>query len=753
MRELFKLTLLGPNRRSDRTVIEHCLELADEELQALENAREKLPGRIRRGLQAVGALFEDALFPASGMPGAPAGALAWSYAATALALQRSTGHDVLWHMLPRCENPARAWAVFEHEVAEVGEYAGELALVLLGREVPGLAWQSGNVDPGRPFEELYAKFSAFARDRVLPGDTKAIAEAAARLRIPCTKLEREPYRGLDGDFRIRRNSMLMFGHCRHQRIVDGTLCINQARQLLPLTENPAALMGRLADMPFERAQPGATDGERHMLVVANHAVVACVPEAPVHPATQTLAAQISRRLGAGLVSVTVESRDMSRPLGQAGGAVVAVDPAPRLDEFLAVDSPQMRAAAEGFVRWLFPDGSPARIPVIAVTGTNGKTTTSRMIAHITRDAGRNTALRCSDGSYFNGEPLDLGEPGAVDPFYVPFESRETEVAVQETHFGRIVRLGFPYLESSVAVCTNVTTDHIGRLGVETVEQMAEVKRAVLERARDGVVLNADDPHCRAMLPHLHARKTCLVSTQSSVDELRSLITGSCCLCVPETIAGREWLVLHDGEARPVAPLDEIPATFDGAAVCNVYNAMQAVCACHVLGVDTPSMARALGTFRMAMDMALGRFNIYDGHPFTVVLDFAHNADGIHRIGEFLDAQDVEGRKLMLIAASGERGEIDIREKGRAAAEVFDHFVVRSYPDPRGREREEIVDYMSRFLREAGVPEEAITGVPDPDEGTRAILRMARPGDWLVMTWGNGEAERMWAAITDFESEI
>jgi UDP-N-acetylmuramyl tripeptide synthase len=753
MRELFKLALIGPNRRSDRTVIEQLFELEEDEITALSTSLGELHQAIRSHLRMLGSAIDETFFPAHAIPGEPANAFAWMYAVTAISLQRSAGHDVSLIVVPERDNPAQSHAVFEHEEVEVGGYAGELALCVLTELCPDLDWRPEVLDPAMPLKELHTGFMKFAIPKVLPAATQAIVNATARLDVPCIKLERAPYGGVQGGFRIRQNSMLMLGHGRYRHLVDGTLCIDKSQSLLPIVKNPHALRGRVSGLLSDSARQADPAWGQHTLFVADHRPIGTAPAAEPHPSIFNTAVQASRLLGAGLLSMTVQTPDISQRLEDAGGIVTNVNPAPQLDDLLPRGSAILGAVAEAFVRWMFPEGSTSRIPVVAVTGTNGKTTTSRMIGHIMQTAGNNTALRCSDGSYFNGREIDLSDAPEVDPYFMQFESPKVDVAVQESHFGMILRTGFPYLKSSVAVCTNVTTDHIGRLGVETVEQMAEVKRAVLERAGDAVVLNADDEHCRAMIPHLGAGKICLVTTVASASDLRDLAEGELCLCVLEEIDGRGWIVLHDDGRKPFVAVDEIPATFGGTAICNVYNAMQAIAACHVLGVDFENMRRALGTFRMEMDMAMGRFNIYDGHPFTVVLDFAHNADGIRRIGEFLDEQGVQGRKIMLIAAAGERSDIDIREKGRAAAEYFDHFVVRSYPDPRGRGREEIVGYMSGFLMDAGVSESAITGVPDPDEGTRAILEMAREGDWLVMNWGNGEAERMWEAITSFRPEL
>ncbi|NNM01142.1 MAG: hypothetical protein HKO62_10360, partial [Gammaproteobacteria bacterium] len=363
-----------------------------------------------------------------------------------------------------------------------------------------------------------------------------------------------------------------------------------------------------------------------------------------------------------------------------------------------------------------------------------------------------TSLKCSDGLYIDNELLTFDGPNRPDVYYLPFERPDVDAVVQEMHFGRIARQGFPWLFCDVGICTNVTTDHIGRLGADDLDGMAGFKRAVVERARTAAVLNFDDQRCRAMIPHLSAKQAWLISDSRSIDELRAETGNDHAYVVTETVDGKEAIVVYAQTRQVLMALEDIPATFDGTARFNVRNAMQAACAGLALGVEAAAIREALGSFRTDMDMGLGRMNIFNGHPFTVILDFAHNADGIRQVGEFLDRQDIKGRKIMLMAAAGERQEVDIREKGRAAVEYFDHFVVRSYQDKRGRERSESVEYMARFILEAGADESQLTRVPDPDEGILETLRIARPGDWLVMNWGNGEAQHMWNMITSFDPE-
>ncbi len=753
MHELFKLTMVGPNRRSDQTVIEQLFELSPDELTAFKEEPEILRGKVFEAVSSVQPDVREAWFPVVDAPRNTAEIFAWLYCGTAVLLQKSTGHDVLeFAVLPR-ESEQQAHGYFEHEVVEVGEAAGELALSLLKSTLGAPNWQQADQYQGKEFKELYATFAGFTSPKVLPADTRAIVDAARRLEIPCIKLDRHPYRGTSGDFRIRPNSMLMLGQCRHLHLVDGTMCVDRSSTVVPIRSDQGAIFKRVADLlpPAVHLDPG--DGETCAnvdIVVSNHRVVVTVPERMLHESTRDIAIEVSRRLEVGLLLMKISTSDPSRPLDEANGAVVNIDPAPRLDEVLAPDSLGMMAAAEGFVRWVIPAGTESRIPVVAVTGTNGKTTTSRMIDRIMQTAGYRTSLLCSDGFYIDNRKLESAEVGESDPWFRPFELSEVELAVQETHFGRILRGGFSYMKSDVAICTNVTVDHIGRLGIETLEQLAEVKLSVMQRAADTAVLNFDDQHCRDMIPQLAARRICLVSTRKGADELEEFATEQDMKCVLENVDGSDWIVLYDQGRHPVIEVDKIPATYNGTARFNVYNAMYATVGSHTLGAGADSIRATLLGFAMSVENAPGRLNIFDGHPFKVIMDYAHNEDGYREIGEFVASQDIRGRKILLIASTINRQDAALLENCRVAAKYFDHLVIRCYPDTPVSDWQEETDRMEKCALKVDIDESQITAIANPDDGVQTILSMGREGDCLVMTWGHKEAEKMWDAITSFQ---
>jgi cyanophycin synthetase len=207
---------------------------------------------------------------------------------------------------------------------------------------------------------------------------------------------------------------------------------------------------------------------------------------------------------------------------------------------------------------------------------------------------------------------------------------------------------------NVSVCLNVTEDHLGEYGIETVDQMAELKRSVLESARDGAVLFADDERCIGMLPFLVTPRICLVSMQSGVKELAKIQGNKACFSVLESIDGSEWLVLYDSDQRmPVIEVEQIPATFGGATRFNVCNALHAIAASYLMGMSIETIKEGLHTFSMSFENTPGRLNFYDKHPFTVIMDYAHNMDGISQLSAFVDRLNVSGRKLLMFQVRGD----------------------------------------------------------------------------------------------------
>ena len=441
-------------------------------------------------------------------------------------------------------------------------------------------------------------------------------------------------------------------------------------------------------------------------------------------------------------------------LADAGGAIVDLDPAPQLDQLLPGEADLMTKAAEGFVRGLYPPGAPSRIPLVAVTGTNGKTTTSRMITRIMRTAGFLPGMASTSGIYFNEKLQQQGDQAGSEGHHIVFESRDINMGVLETARGAVAHSGFMFDWCDVAVCLNVSEDHIGEYGINTLNQMTVLKRSVLERARRAVVLNADYTTCRDMLPFAAEVRVYLASVESGISVIRDLAGESSFACVLEEEDGMQWVILYGpGEIRwPVMPVAAIPATLEGAARFNISNAQHAICACHALGVGLDIIRKGLSTFEASFKNTPGRLNVYRELPFTVIMDYVHNPDGMEKLCASIDQMDVRGRKILLYAASGDRTDKEVAEFACSPIGHFDHFFCRNYPGLRGRKPAEIPALMKAALLGAGVTEERITLVAEAEQGAVQALGSARSGDVVVLSTGAGGMDKMWQDIISFQPE-
>ena len=413
------------------------------------------------------------------------------------------------------------------------------------------------------------------------------------------------------------------------------------------------------------------------------------------------------------------------------------------------------STANDLLDWLFPEKNNARMPVIAVTGTNGKTTTTRMINHILMHAGCKPGMVCTDGVYLNGQQVSEGDQCTDTGHFKVLTSKEVRTAVLETHHAGILHRGFAFGWCDIAVCLNVTADHLGIAHIDTVEQMAKVKQALTVRARKAVVLNADDLYCLNMLDSICAEKTCLISMKYDVDELRKLTgNGPVCFCVLELINNAQWLVIYDqGQCLPMMDVSSIPATFSGTAGFNVSNSMHAIATSYLAGVSIEKIEDAMRNFRSGPDSTPGRLNIFDDLPFRVIIDFAHNADGFLKLSEFIDFQPVSGRKILVFGIPDNRKDEDIKAAMSGLAGHFDHYFCVDCLDLKSRHAGEMPALLASGLISVGVAESDISLVLETDEWWRHGLDMAAPGDLLVLIPDPFEVQPIWELLGNLAATV
>ncbi len=453
----------------------------------------------------------------------------------------------------------------------------------------------------------------------------------------------------------------------------------------------------------------------------------------IHPDNAAIAVRAAKVVGLDVAGVDVVCEDIARSLKQQRGAIVEVNAAPGFRMHVAPTEGRARNVAAPVIDLLFPDGGPARVPMAAITGTNGKTTTSRMVAHILKMAGRRVGLTTTDGIYIDGEQILEGDMTGPWSARVVLSDPTVEAAVLETARGGILREGLGWDRCDVGCVLNVSADHLGLKGVNTVEEMAFVKRLVVEvvQGEGTSVLNADDPLVAAMADKAEGR-IMWFSMNAQNERLREHVRAGGRAAVIEPGVNGDMLSLYDGDRHiPVTWTHLIPATLEGKARFNVENALAAAAVAYSLGVSLEHLRQGLRTFSTSFFQSPGRCNVFDEHPFRVIVDYGHNSAAMTKMAELV-RELRKARAIGVVSTAGDRRDEDIRELGRVAATAFDVIVAKEDRDLRGRAAGEMMALLREGALSGGVPAEAIHAVSDELEAIDFALGMAEPSDLVVI---------------------
>ncbi|MEE1656162.1 cyanophycin synthetase [Microvirga sp. CF3062] len=476
----------------------------------------------------------------------------------------------------------------------------------------------------------------------------------------------------------------------------------------------------------------------------------------IHPDNAMIARRAARTIGLDVAGIDFIAPDITRSVHETGGGIIEVNAAPGFRMHLQPSEGRARNVARPVMDMLFPRGTPTRIPVLAITGTNGKSTTSRMVGHILRANGLCVGLTSTTGIYMNGRRVVEADASGPWSARVVLKEPTVDVAVLETARGGILREGMGFSECDVGLVTNIQPDHLGLKGIETIEDLAWVKSVVVEAVhRNGTsILNADDPMCVSMRRRAGGR-ICYFSLRGGADMpdfLREHIEdgGFAVVREPGALDGGEIVIHDDGDSIHLMRAAEIPATLDGLAEFNVQNALGAVAMAYAQGVAVNVIRNALSTFTTSFEQSPGRLNVFDGHGFRVILDYAHNPAGLQALGDLILKMRPRHRRIIgMINIPGDRRDDDMREMGALATRYFDEIIFREDPARRGRKPGEIVALLAEGALATGFPEERITRILDEDEAADVCLSRAQPGDLVVLT--PTDVEAMWQQVLDFRA--
>lgn len=444
----------------------------------------------------------------------------------------------------------------------------------------------------------------------------------------------------------------------------------------------------------------------------------------VHPANIFMFERIAKIIGLDICGIDVMATDLRTPVAENGGAILEVNAAPGFRMHIEPAEGLPRNVAEPVVDMLFPRGSAGRIPIIAVTGTNGKTTTTRLIAHIAKSAGKKTGYTTSDGVYIQNQLMMKGDcTGPVSSQFV-LKDPTVDFAVLECARGGILKAGLAFQNCEVAVVTNVAADHIGLGGINSVEQMAKVKAVVPETVfpHGYAVLNADDDLVYKMKNDLKCNMALF-----SMDENNPRIKEHCAAHGLACVYENGYISIMKGNWKiRVLPAREVPLTFEGKAVHNINNCLPAVLAAYLYrDINIDDIRTGLLTFIPSENLTPGRLNFFHFRNFTMLADFAHNPHGLRLLCDFVSKLDYPV-KVGVISGTGDRRDEDIRELGEISAAYFDEIIIRCDKNLRGRTAGEIIELLKEGINKVN-PVIPVLTIPNEDQALDYIYENAKPG--------------------------
>jgi cyanophycin synthetase len=418
----------------------------------------------------------------------------------------------------------------------------------------------------------------------------------------------------------------------------------------------------------------------------------------VHPEVAARAVAAAQMIGLDIAGVDVVCETMQKPLEEQGGAVVEVNAAPGLRMHLAPSFGKGRAVGEAVISDMFPEGEDGRIPVVAVTGTNGKTTTVRLIAHILSGSGLRTGMTCTDGIYVGERRIDTGDCAGPKSARNVLMHPDVDAAVFETARGGLLREGLAFDHCKVAVVTNIGVgDHLGLNYITTVDDLAVLKRVIVQNvAPDGMaVLNAADPIVAKMAENCPGAVTYFAADRHHPVMATHNAQGKRVVYID----GNAIVAAERGAVVQRIPLEDVPLTRKGTISFQVENAMASVAAGWALGLDWDAIRAALKSFASDAETAPGRFNVFSYRGATLIADYGHNPDAILALVRAVESMPSQ-RRMIVISGAGDRRDEDIRRQAEILGDAFDEVILYQDQCQRGRADGEVLALLRDGLANA-----------------------------------------------------
>ncbi|MCI5043136.1 MAG: cyanophycin synthetase [Aquisalinus sp.] len=468
----------------------------------------------------------------------------------------------------------------------------------------------------------------------------------------------------------------------------------------------------------------------------------------IHPDNKFMAERAIKAVGLDIGGVDFLTTDITKSYRETGGAICEINAGPGIRMHISPSEGTPRDVGGAVMDMLFPPGTPSRIPIAALTGTNGKTTTSRMLGHILKMSGHVVGQTSTDAVSIDGNVTVKGDMTGPMAASMVLRDPDVDMAVMETARGGIVRAGLGYQYCDVGAVLNVSSDHLGMGGVQTLDDLARVKRLVVEVARDTAVLNADNIHTLKMAEYTSAKRICYVSRNPNNGLVQEHIKQGHRAVVLERGTNGEQIVIYENENQiPLIWTHLIPATVEGKAIHNVENAMFAAAMSYSLGLTLDQIRGGLRTFNNTFYQSPGRMNVFDEHGFRVILDYGHNEAAIAAMADLVERLEPRGKRIVCVTCPGDRRDEDVAANANAVAGKFDKYICHTDDDLRGRGPREIPEMMRDALIAAGVEPDAIEVIPSEEEAVDYALEQARRNDLVLLFCAS--ITRAWKKIIYF----
>lgn len=449
----------------------------------------------------------------------------------------------------------------------------------------------------------------------------------------------------------------------------------------------------------------------------------------IHPDNINYAIRAAEAIGLDIAGVDICTNDISKSISLNKGAVIEVNASPGLRMHINPTHGKGRNVAADIIDYLFPNLEKTSIPVISVTGTNGKTTTTRMIGHIFSMKGMYVGMTTTGGIYLNNKCVLKGDTTGPESAYTVLMDKRVEVAVLETARGGIVKRGLGYDLADVGVITNISDDHLGIDGIETIEDLIDVKSLVAEAVKDYgyVVLNADDNSVNILKQRVKSNIVYFSKNAENIIIKKHILNGGLAVFLKDN-----FIYFADGERiQPVVDVREIPSTLDGKLEYNIENAMAACGACAALNIDIELISKGLKTFFLDATQNPGRFNVYNVNNFKIIVDYGHNAEAFKAVLNSMKKMEAK-RLIGIIGVPGDRMDESIIRCGYICGCGFDFIYIKEDVDKRGRNEYEVAKLLEHGVIQSGKKPDDYKIILDEGEALYEAMVNAKEGDIIAV---------------------